>query len=142
MLGAGREIIADYVAAGLVRVVYWPMLDLGPNSHNAAAAAFCAGEQGVDAFWQMHDRLFEQQSDVFRADRDDFVNTAVALNLDPLAFGQCYDDGRGHTLALTLDNARRELGIVSRPTFDINGARLLGNQPYPVFAATIDNALE
>lgn len=142
MLGAGREIIADYVATGQVRVVYWPMLDLGPNSHNAAAAAFCAGEQGADAFWQMHDRLFEEQSTAFRAGREDFVSTAAALNLDPQAFGECYDNGRGHTLAVTLDNARRELGIVNRPTFDINGARLLGNQPYPVFAATIDNALE
>ena len=35
MLGAEPEIIANYVDQGLVRLVYWPMLDHGNASLNA-----------------------------------------------------------------------------------------------------------
>ena len=142
MLGAEREIIANYVATGQARIVFWPMLDLGPNSRTAAAAAYCVGEQDVDAYWQYHDLLFEQQSDVYRAERDYFVNTAVSLGIDLQPFANCLDSGRGLEAVEALDAARRELGIVNRPTFDINGARVIGNQPYPIFASTIDDALK
>ena len=89
MLGAEREIIANHVLNGQVRLVFWPMLDLGPNSANAAAAAFCAGEQDPAAFWAFHDTLFENQADVYGADRDYFVNMAATAGLDGAAFAAC-----------------------------------------------------
>ncbi len=41
-----------------------------------------------------------------------------------------YDDDDVRTLLDQLDNARRDAGVTQRPTFDINGRRVLGAQPY------------
>ena len=145
MLGAEREIIANEVAAGQARLVFWPILDLGPNSLNAAATAFCAGEQNPAAFWAAHDTLFENQGDVYGADRQYFLDLAVGLGLDATAFAACYDGEAVRGQLEVLDDARRAEGIVQRPTFALvsaNGTRrLIGAQPYETFAAAIDALL-
>ena len=141
MLGAEREIIANEVAAGQVRLVFWPMLDLGPNSLNAATTAFCAGEQDPAAFWAAHDTLFANQGEVYGADRQYFVDVAAGLGLDATAFAACYDGETVRDLIAALDAARREAGIFNRPTFDLNGQRLIGAQPYDTFAAAISGLL-
>jgi len=141
VLGAEREIIANEVAAGQVRLVFWPILDLGPNSINAAATAFCAGEQDPTAFWAAHDTLFANQRDVYGADRQYFLDTAAGLGLDAAAFAACYDGEATRTLLDDLNTARRAQGIAQRPTFELVTAegtqRLIGAQPYDTFATAI-----
>lgn len=137
MLGAERDIIANHVLAGQVKLVYWPMLDLGPNSENAAVAAFCAGEQDPAQFWAYHDALFEDQGSVYLARRGFFVDLAAELGLDGPAFETCYDGDATRALLEELDNARREAGVSQRPTFDVNGLRLAGSQSYEIFAEVI-----
>lgn len=141
MLGAERDLIANEVAAGQVKLVYWPMLDLGPNSENAAAAAFCAGEQDPTRFWEYHHTLFEEQRSVYLAQRGFFVEMAAAMGLEGDAFEACYDGDAMRTLLAELDEARREAGVSQRPTFDLTSAagnqRLFGAQPYETFAAAI-----
>ncbi len=141
MLGAEQEIVANEVAAGRVKLVYWPMLDLGPNSENAAAAAFCAGEQDPALFWEAHHTLFQDQMHLYLARRDYFVETAAGLGLDTVAFEACYDGDETRALLEQLDAARREAGVTQRPTFDVNGQRLLGSQPYEAFAGLIASQL-
>lgn len=141
MLGAERDIVANHVSTGQVKMVYWPMLDLGPNSTNAAAAAFCAGEQDPALFWDYHHALFENQRSIYLAQRDFFVDTATGLGLDAAAFEACYDGDDVRTLLDQLDDARRDAGITQRPTFDLNGRRLLGAQPYETFAEVITGSL-
>ncbi len=137
MLGAEKEIVANHVLTGQVKYVYWPMLDLGPNSENAAAAAFCAGEQAPAQFWEYHDTLFENQGSVYLARRDFFIDTAAELGLDTAAFEACYDGDETRALLAQLDATRREAGVRQRPTFDVNGQRLLGSQPYETFAEVL-----
>lgn len=141
MLGAEREIIANEVAAGQARLVFWPMLDLGPNSLNATTTAYCAGEQDPAAFWAAHDTLFENQGDLYGADRQYFVDVAAGLGLDATTFVACYDGAAVREEVAALDAARREAGIFNRPTFDLNGQRLIGAQPYDTFAAAISSLL-
>ena len=141
MLGAEQEIVANHVLTGQVKYVYWPMLDLGPNSENAAVAAFCAGEQDPAKFWEFHDTLFRNQRDVFLASRNYFVLTASALGLNGQAFEACYDGDAMRELLNTLDEQRREAGVRQRPTFEINGERLAGSQPYDTFASVIEGKL-
>lgn len=133
MLGAEKEIIPNYVETGQVRIVYWPMLDHGQASINAHAAADCIGRQDVDIFWEIHDQFYEDQGQLFRADRNYFVQAAANVGLDQAAFEACYDSGEAHARVSELDNQRRELGIFSRPSFDINGQLLVGSQPFNVF---------
>jgi len=138
VLGAEREIIANHVLNGEVRLVFWPILDLGPNSTNAAAAAFCAGEQDPATFWAFHDALFANQRDVYGADRAYFVDMAATAGLDGTAFATCYDGEAVRDLLDTLDDARRQLNVFQRPSFDLASAtgteRLLGALPYDAFA--------
>lgn len=141
MLGAEREIIANEVAAGQVKLVYWPMLDLGPNSENAAAAAFCAGEQDPAAFWEAHHTLFENQIHLYLARRGYFMETAAGLGLDMAVFEVCYDGREMRDLLAELDAVRREAGVTQRPTFDVNEQRFLGAQPYEIFAEVISSQL-
>jgi protein-disulfide isomerase len=142
VLGAEREVIANYVDSGQTRIVFWPILDHGNASLNAHAAADCVARQDVDAFWQVHDDFFANQGDLWQADRSYFLNSAVALGLDQDAFAECYDSGTGHAAVTELDSARRQLGVFNRPTFDINGQLLIGSQPFSVFAQFIDAALQ
>lgn len=141
MRGAEPEIVANHVATGEVKIVYWPMLDLGPNSTHAAAAAFCAGEQDPAHFWAYHHALFENQRRVYLARRDFFVEMAGELGLDTDLFEACYDgDGVRETLE-QLDETRREAGIRQRPTFDVGGRILLGSHSYETFAELIAAAM-
>lgn len=133
MLGAEKEIVPNYVDTGQVRLVYWPMLDHGQASVNAHAAADCVGRQDVDAFWEIHDQFYVDQGALFRADRDYFVQAAVNAGLDQAAFEACYDSGEAHARVNELDAIRRERGIFSRPSFDINGQLLIGSQPFSVY---------
>lgn len=143
MLGAEKDIIANDVTAGTVKIIYWPMLDLGPNSTNAAAAAFCAGEQAPAEFWRMHDYLYENQRSVYLANRGFFVQTARALGLDEPAFEACFDGEPVRDLLAQLDSDRRANRVSQRPTFDLTSTlgsqRLLGAQPYENFAEVIQS---
>jgi len=141
VLGTEPDVVATYVDSGDVRIVYWPMLDHGNASLNAHAAADCIGRQDVDAFWEVHDRFYANQSELWSADRDYFVNVAVSVGVDQADFETCYDSGEGHATVTSLDSVRRERGIFTRPTFDINGQPLIGSQPFSTFMGVIDALL-
>jgi protein-disulfide isomerase len=145
VLGAEQDIIANQVLTGQVRLVYWPMLDLGANSTNAAAAAFCAGAQDPAAFWRMHHTLFENQRSVYLANRSYFLETAATLGLDSPDFEACFDGDGVRAELQQLDSLRRANTVRQRPTFDLVSAtgeqRLLGAQPYETFAAAIEGLL-
>jgi len=141
VLGPEKDIVAQYVETGQVRIIYWPMLDHGNASLNAHAAADCAGRQSVDAFWELHDQFYANQGELWSASRDYFVDAAAGAGLDQEAFGQCFDSGEGHATVTELDNARRKQGIFSRPTFTINDQLLVGSQPFQVFSQYIEAAL-
>jgi len=65
------------------------------ESQNAAAAAYCAGDQ--NKFWEMHTALFLNNRDVENqgsfSDRR-LVAIAQAVGLDLTAFNDCYDSGK------------------------------------------------
>ncbi len=141
MLGSEPEIISNYVNSGEVKLVFWPMLDHGNHSLNAHAAAECIGRQSVDAFWDVHDHFFENQSELWGADRSYFIEVAEGVGVDQTAFAACYDNGIGHEAVPELDKIRRDLGILSRPTFDINGTYIIGAQPFIFFSEYIESIL-
>lgn len=142
MLGTEPDIIANYVDQGLLRIVFWPMLDHGNASLNAHAAADCVGRQSADAFWLVHDQFYANQDDLWQAGRDYFVAVAIGAGVDQAAFEECFDNGTGHATVTELDSIRRGLGIFNRPTFYINDQLLVGSQPFGVFADYIEAELQ
>ncbi|MCC6602443.1 MAG: thioredoxin domain-containing protein [Anaerolineae bacterium] len=138
MLGTEPDIIANYVATGRVKLVFWPVLNHGNPSVYATLTAECVGQQSPDLFWVVHKYLFENQNDLWQADRDYYVNTAVAVGADQAAFEACYDGQDGLATVMELDAIRRDRAVFSQPIFDINGEIFVGAQPYESFAAVFD----
>lgn len=126
---------------GQVKLVFWPVLNHGNPSVYSTVTADCAGRQNPDFFWALHKYLFENQDDLWGADRDYYVETAVSFGVDQAEFEACYD-GVGLEPVLELDNIRRQRGIFSQPQFDINGTILVGAQPYDIFSEVISANLD
>jgi protein-disulfide isomerase len=106
----------------------------------AAEAARCAGEQ--DAYIEMHDMLFNRQSEWGTPNAATlFAGYAGELGLDAEAFSTCLADGRYEAaIQADLDDGIR-LGITGTPGFFINGRFLSGAQPYAVFQQALDEML-
>jgi protein-disulfide isomerase len=142
VLSTEPQIVANYADTGLIRYVYYPMLDHGPTQKTYEAAE-CAGEQDPAAFWRIHDLFYEEQSSLFRADSDlyaDFAQRAGVADLD--RFRQCLDSGQYAAKALDLDRARTAAGIRLRPSFSIDGQLIPGAQSFQQLSQLIDAALQ
>lgn len=115
-------------------------LNIHPNTVQAHTAAACAADQ--DRFWQMHDALFQGQTEWAGKSRPErfFERYARDLGLDVAAWEGCYESGK-HT-ARILGNVREgeRLGVSSTPTFVIGNQVARGSLPYDQIKALVDSA--
>ena len=141
MLGTEPQIIQEYVETGLVKLVFWPVLNHGNPSVFSTLTAECVGQQNPDAFWTIHNYLFENQRELWGADRDYYINAAIAAGADQATFEACYDGASGIDTVMALDAIRRERGVYSQPVFNINGVTYAGAASFDAFALVIDDNL-
>lgn len=119
-----------------VRVVY---RDFPLESHRgairAAEAAHCAADQ--EKFWPMHDKLYSKQG----VTEADIRRYATDLGLDAEKFGTCLQSGKftANWKASQAEGVRA--GVVSTPTFFINGRMVAGAAPFDHFARIIEEEL-
>jgi protein-disulfide isomerase len=139
VLGTEPQVKELYVKTGQVKLVFNPIIDLGPGSLLAHQAAACAGEQGK--FWPMHDILFAQQGGLYGGDPNFIKELAAQLPLETQQFNTCLDEQHTLDLVQSQDNLRRQVGIRTRPTFDVNGQLIVGAQPFEVFQGVIEPLL-
>lgn len=119
----------------------WPNEQTHPFATKASEAARCAGDQGK--YWEMHDALYGRQGEWgYKSDSPAyFKRYAAELGLDTAKFNTCLDgDLHRKEVLLDLDEARRK-GVAGTPTFIVNGQRIVGAQPFNVFASAIESAL-
>lgn len=137
-----------YVATGKVQWVFVNLpLHTHPLAWHAAEAALCAGMAG-DRFWEMHDKLFAQQSS-WGADPDPaarFVAYATELGVPAAPFERCVADDEVAALILQDLGSVVSAGISGTPTFIIMKddqvvQRLVGVQPVEEWAKILDGAL-
>ena len=121
MLGLQEQILVDYVESGQVKLVFWPVLNHGNASVYATVAMECAGLQSAELGWAVHHSLFENQSQLWRADRDTLVGLAVAEGVDQAVFEVCYDSQETVIHLQELDRLRVERGVYGQPFFEVNG---------------------
>jgi len=138
--------IAKYVATNKVYFVYTPFSfidDNGPGteSKDAAAAAFCAMDQGK--FWQYHDMLYANQTGEntgdFSAKR--LAAFAQKLGLDMNQFNSCFNSGKYKSTVLQDKAEGTTLGVSATPSFAINGKLVVIQSSYDELNAAIDAAL-
>ena len=132
------QIRATFIETGIARLEWHDFAWIGSESREAANAARCAGDQG--SFWAYHDLLYANQggenSGAFSRDR--LKSFGGQLGLDQTRFDACVDGG-GHADAVAADFGDvREKGFNGTPTFLIGSQRIVGAQPFDVFAAAIN----
>lgn len=121
-----------------VRFVYrhFP-LSQHPNAQNAAEAAVEAQRQGK--FWEFHDELFANQSNLDRASLEKY---AEALGLDLAAFQAALDQHTHRSQVLDDRSDGQIAGVNSTPSIFINGIHFTGQYSVSNLQGAIDEALQ
>jgi protein-disulfide isomerase len=155
-----EPLLVDYfVKTGKIHFTYrsagnWVSGNLGgvrSESQDAAAAAYCAGDQGK--FWEMHDALFANNRDI--EDQGSFSSkrlSAIAekVGLDMTAFNDCYKSGKYKDQVQQDFDDAKAAGITGTPfflvTYKVNGETktetIDGAQPIDAFQQKIEAALQ
>jgi len=138
---------STYIETGKIRFVHrdFPRSPVGP-ALLAAQAARCAGDQ--QAFWTMHDRLFNSHRAYAPSQLRSY---AQEIGLDGTKFSSCLEQDR-HVAAIYQDRLEGgQLGIRGTPAFvlfqtDVSkGGKVVlipGAFPFEVFQEQIDQLLE
>ncbi|NJL93541.1 MAG: thioredoxin domain-containing protein, partial [Anaerolineae bacterium] len=135
------ELVDHY--GDLVQFVYRDFPIFGDPSVFAALGAECAADQDPDAFWDYHNRLFENTATQDRRALDpDFLREIAAdLDLDVVEWDTCFsaeetvnEIANDYVMAINL-------GISGTPAFYINDVFVSGAQPIEVFFQIIDAQL-
>ena len=103
----------------------------------AAKAAEAAGKQGK--FWEMHDKLFENQKAMTD---ENFVAWAGELGLDVEQFKKDMADPALEKKITEQQAQGMKLGARGTPAFFINGRFLSGAQPVDNFKRVIDEEMK
>ncbi|MFA6552864.1 MAG: thioredoxin domain-containing protein [Patescibacteria group bacterium] len=130
------QIMTDY--KGKVKLIYryFPLTSIHPNAQKSAEAAECAGAQ--DKFWEMHDKLFANQSALTVTDLKGY---AKDLGLNTTKFNDCLDKGTSTSRVNGDQTEGQGYGVNGTPATFINGTLVSGALPYASFKSAIDAAL-
>ena len=124
----------EFIETGEVRWRFVPFI-LGsfPNGDAAAVAAECASEQ--DAFWEMHDLLFERQREWKSSSAPGavFPGYARSLGLDLTRFTACTDAPAAAARVRLSTETAEGLGVRATPSFLVNGRPVQGALPLEQF---------
>jgi protein-disulfide isomerase len=141
------QIAENYIKQGKVKYFYRD-LPMASHTHalSAARAARCAGEQGK--FWQMHERLFADQTAL--AEKD-ILGRAAAVGLNTSKFAECLSSERHIDDIRRSTSEAQQMGINGTPTFllgvvaadgDVTRINtIVGAPPYEHFKSEIDGLL-
>ncbi|HEY0714239.1 MAG TPA: thioredoxin domain-containing protein, partial [Polyangia bacterium] len=129
------KILEEY--KGKVRVVWRDFpLDFHEHAMPAAIVARVAGEQGK--FWQMHKKLFENQTAL---DRSSLEKYAAELGLNPNKVKAALDSKK-YEAEIKADMAMgQKIGVRGTPASFVNGVFLSGARPFEMFKEAIDKEL-
>jgi protein-disulfide isomerase len=133
-----------YVATGKVRWVFvnFPLTSIHPNALAAAETAVCAAQQ--DAFWRVHDLLYQYQ-EVWAPLKEPgafFLSLADSAKISRPALLACVRaPAAEETIRAEAQGAERS-GATSTPSFYIEGGLLAGAHPVGVFRGVLDSILK
>jgi protein-disulfide isomerase len=112
-----------------VRFVYkdFPLSNLHPWAETAAIGARCAFQASPDAFWKMHDLIFDNQA-LISPDNvyDQLVGFAGQIGLNTDSFKACLSSPEAKQAVEANHAEGVALNVVSTPTLFINGRMLQG----------------
>ncbi|MGQ9838508.1 MAG: DsbA family protein [Cyanobacteriota bacterium] len=130
-----KQFMADHGDEVTLVYKHLPLTSIHPEAMSAARAAWAAQRQGK--FWEFHDELFANQSQL----GDEFyIATAERLGLNVEKFNRDrYSRAAERSIQRDIDMAS-QLGITGTPHFSLNGFSFSGAQPLQVFEQTLEQA--
>jgi protein-disulfide isomerase len=133
-----HRLAPQYIDTGKAKVIYRHFAFLGSESHWAAQAAECAGEQ--HRFWDYAQYLFTHQAgeNVGAFAHNRLKRFAQQIGLEPTAFYACLDSGRYATVVEQDTQEGRNRGVQATPTFFVRGQRIEGLLSTDQLAALIE----
>lgn len=111
-----REVEEEYIETGKASLVYVDFI-VHEEALLAAEAAHCAGEQ--DAFWEYHDKLFEEQGETDYT-AENLKAFAEELDLETESFNTCLEENRYREFVAAQTQQAQQIGLRGTPTFLIN----------------------
>jgi len=119
----------------------FPLIQTHQNSMIASQTAYAANLQGK--FWEMHDLLFENQSDWSdsKSARDIFIGYAKGLGMNLDKFKTDLDAVSTKEFVTNQLDKVVALGLNSTPTFFVNGTHIQNPQGYEAFKKIIQDEI-
>jgi len=140
------SIVENYIDTGKANLVFVDLAFLGRDSPKAAAATYCAEEQGK--YWEYHDLLYNTQEGIDSgwANTERLKAFAFSLELDMELFDSCLDSGKFSKRVQFNINEAKKQGASGTPTFIIINSegqqqKLVGAQPYSVFQNILESMI-
>ena len=131
------QLVDQYISKGLLYLTYRPFRVIGPESDNAAEAAYCAADQ--NKFWEYHDILYANWTGEEAGDFSDRRLKAYAesIQLDTAAFNRCYSSGKYRTQVQNDQQAGNQIKVSFTPSVFVNGILVEDGN----YIAAVDTAL-
>lgn len=123
-----------------VRVIFedFPLESIHKWARAAAEAGRCVGNQKPEAFWVVHDWIFQHQQQIDESNlREEVLGLAKKQSLDVADTSNCIDT---HATAKEVDQsikAGQALHVQQTPVFFVNGRIVSGAIPWPTLDAII-----
>ena len=128
---------SQYVDTGKVKLIFRDFpLSFHPSAQKAAEAAECVGKNGDDAYYQMHDKIFENQASGLSVAKLKQWAQELGYNID-----SCLDSGEMTSEVQADFRDGQASGVRGTPGFFVNGKSISGAQPFDVFKQVIDAEL-
>jgi len=140
---AYKSIKSTYIDTGKVKLYFRHLpLSFHPGAMPAAVATECVREQkGDSGFFQMHDKIFADQS-IFSGDittiNNNIKSLAKSVGADMTKFNDCYDNQKPADKIQADEAAAASVGIDGTPGFIVNGQIISGAQSFAAFKAAIE----
>ncbi len=135
------QVIHEFVDTGIARLAFvnFPLRQ-HPNAEPAAEAAMCAGAQGK--FWEMHDRIFQTQSEwsALPSAESFFEQAALAVGVSGPEYQACIKDHVMRPMIEADTERATKGGAGSTPTFFIGDQIIAGAEKIGAFRAAVAKA--
>ncbi|WP_461538695.1 DsbA family protein [Spongorhabdus nitratireducens] len=139
---AVKNILADYPDKLKIYHIDFPVVDRGAPeglSTRLARGAYCARQQGNDAYWNYYNMAFKEQSSL---NDDSPADLARKLKLNMDKFSKCVTSDVAKTFVVDSKELGSELGVTGTPSFFVNGKRVHSHDPEKDLRAMIDDQLK
>ena len=135
-----QRIKSEYIESGQVRLVYKDLpLNFHPLAIPSALVANCVERHlGDEAYFEYHDRIFEQQAVLSESNIDAW---GLEFGLTSNQISACRSDSAMLEEIQADASEASSIGINGTPSFVINGELVVGALPFPEFKRAIDDAL-